>query len=153
ATALHAETDSLTVSQGRADALAALLLDDGTLDQSAVPAQPASAAPRPPAQDPALTRPVPSIAAIARHIRPQVTVTVPVLTLLGVSDIPADLDGHVPIAPDMARELAALAPSLRRVLTHPESGIPLSVGRESYTAPSALKAELARRDATCRFPG
>lgn len=153
ATALHAETDSLTVSQGRADALAALLLDDGTLDQSAVPALPASAAPRPPAQDPALTRPVPSIAAIARNIRPQVTVTVPVLTLLGVSDIPADLDGHVPIAPDTARELAALAPSLRRVLTHPESGIPLSVGRESYTAPSALKAELARRDATCRFPG
>src|SRR5690606_11151399 len=34
-----------------------------------------------------------------------------------------------------------------------ESVIPLSVGRESYTAPSALKAELARRDATCRFPG
>ena len=178
ATALHAETDSLTVSQGRADALAALLLDDGALDQSAIPAEPTSArppspehgrgpgpghggpgpgrggrAPQVPAHEAAPVRPVPRIAAIARSIRPQVTVTVPVLTLLGVSDIPADLDGHIPIPPDTARELAALAPSLRRLLTHPESGIPLSVGRESYSAPSALRAELTRRDASCRFPG
>ncbi|PRZ08491.1 uncharacterized protein DUF222 [Isoptericola sp. CG 20/1183] len=164
ATALHTETDSLIVSQGRADVLAALLLDDGTLDRDAVPASaPGRDSGRDPGRDPgtapdtapgtARTRPVPGIATIARSIRPQVTVTVPVLTLLGVADIPADLDGHVPVAPDTARELAALAPSLWRVLTHPESGVPLSVGRESYTAPSALKATLRHRDATCRFPG
>ncbi|MCK0117268.1 HNH endonuclease [Isoptericola sp. S6320L] len=152
ATALHAETDSLTVSQGRADVLAALLLDDGTLDRDAVPAT-APGRDSGTAPGTARTRPVLGIATIARSIRPQVTVTVPVLTLLGVADIPADLDGHVPVAPDTARELAALAPSLRRVLTHPESGVPLSVGRESYTAPSALKATLRHRDATCRFPG
>src|SRR5690606_16807608 len=33
------------------------------------------------------------------------------------------------------------------------TGLALSVGRESYTVPSGLRAALARRDATCRFPG
>jgi hypothetical protein len=51
-----------------------------------------------------------------------VLVTVPVLTLLGHTDEPAELDGYGPIDADTARRLAAHAPSFQRILTHPETG-------------------------------
>ncbi|WP_195706697.1 DUF222 domain-containing protein [Paramicrobacterium fandaimingii] len=57
-------------------------------------------------------------------IRPTVYVTVPVMTLLGHSDEPAHLDGYGP-TPDMARELAAQAPSFTRLLTHRDRGCAL----------------------------
>ncbi|HEV7950591.1 MAG TPA: DUF222 domain-containing protein [Glaciihabitans sp.] len=83
----------------------------------------------------------------------RVQVTVPVLTLLGQSEEPASLDGYGPIAPDMAREIAAHAPSFTRLLTHPETGVVLSVGRDYYKVPADLKRWLGVRDETCRFPG
>ncbi|WP_166998160.1 HNH endonuclease signature motif containing protein [Paramicrobacterium fandaimingii] len=82
-------------------------------------------------------------------IRPTVYVTVPVMTLLGHSDEPAHLDGYGPIAPDMARELAAQAPSFTRLLTHPETGAVLSIGRHSYAVPADLKRAVQLRDETC----
>ncbi|MBD8078167.1 HNH endonuclease signature motif containing protein [Cellulosimicrobium arenosum] len=95
---------------------------------------------------------VASLADVARRVTPRVHVTVPVLTLLGGDDA-AHLDGHGPIDPDTARRLTASAPSLRRILTHPETGAVLSVGRESYAVPADLRAWLTVRDETCRFPG
>jgi hypothetical protein len=91
-------------------------------------------------------------------IRPTVFVTVPVLTLLGRSGEqahlePATLDGYGPIDAETARELAAHAPSFVRVLTHPETGAVLSVGKDSYRVPADLKNWLRLRDSTCRFPG
>ncbi len=86
-------------------------------------------------------------------IHAQVNVTVPVLTLLGVDDAPADLEGYGPISPELARRLAAHAPSFTRLLTHPETGAVLSVGRDSYAVPAALKKWLRVRDRTCRHPG
>ncbi|GAB3618664.1 hypothetical protein GCM10027416_32210 [Okibacterium endophyticum] len=86
-------------------------------------------------------------------IRPTVHVTVPVLSLLGLSDEPAQLDGYGPIDPDTARELCAEAPSFTRILAHPETGAVLSVGRDSYTVPADLRRALRVRDGTCRFPG
>jgi hypothetical protein len=91
-------------------------------------------------------------------IRPKVFVTVPVLGLLGrhlpgIADEPAMLDGYGPIDMDTARELAAHAPSFIRLLTSPETGAVLSVGRDSYRVPADLKNWLAIRDGTCRFPG
>lgn len=86
-------------------------------------------------------------------LRPTVVVTVPVLTLLGRSDEPGCLDGYGPIDPDTARALAANAPSFVRVLTHPETGAVLSVGRDRYTVPADLRTWLRIRDETCRFPG
>ncbi|GAA1737796.1 hypothetical protein GCM10009809_36120 [Isoptericola hypogeus] len=94
-----------------------------------------------------------ALATLARSIRPQVHVTVPVLTLLGCSEVPATLDGRTPIDAETARRLAALAPSFRRILTHPETGVVLSVGRSTYAVPADLKALVAVRDRTCRFPG
>jgi len=78
---------------------------------------------------------------------------VPVLTLLGHSDEPAELDGHGPIDAETARRLAAHAPSFRRILTHPETGAFLSYGRSTYRVPADLVGYLKVRDGTCRFPG
>ncbi|TDK27722.1 HNH endonuclease [Arthrobacter crusticola] len=86
-------------------------------------------------------------------IQAQVHVTVPVLTLLDVDDAPGELEGYGPIAPDLARRLAAHAPSFTRLLTHPETGAVLSVGRDTYTVPADLKKWLRVRDRTCRHPG
>ena len=36
---------------------------------------------------------------------------------------------------------------------HPETGVLLSVGRDSYRVPAELKRALQARDETCRFPG
>ncbi|WP_232498191.1 HNH endonuclease signature motif containing protein [Agromyces humatus] len=84
---------------------------------------------------------------------PRVYVTVPVMTLLGHSDEPAELDGYGPIDAETARELAAHAPSFQRILTHPETGAYLSYGRESYRVPADLAGYLRVRDGGCRFPG
>ncbi|MGO4105797.1 DUF222 domain-containing protein, partial [Leifsonia sp. YAF41] len=85
-----------------------------------------------------------------RGIRPTVIVTVPVFTLMGLSDEPATLDGYGPIDADTARELCAKAPSFLRLLVHPETGVPLSLGTEHYRVPEDLKIWLHTRDGTCR---
>ena len=86
-------------------------------------------------------------------VRPRVYVTVPVLTLLGHGDEPAELDGHGPIDAETARRLAAHAPSFHRILTHPETGAYLSYGRSRYRVPADLAGYLRVRDGGCRFPG
>ncbi|WP_179872754.1 HNH endonuclease signature motif containing protein [Microcella indica] len=94
-----------------------------------------------------------------RGVRAQVLVTVPALTLLDrgaapVSPVPpATLEGYGPISADVARRLAAHAPSFTRLLTHPETGAVLSVGRDRYAVPRDLRLWLRIRDETCRFPG
>jgi Domain of unknown function (DUF222)/HNH endonuclease len=84
-------------------------------------------------------------------IRPTVFVTVPVTTLLGGEE-PGHLDGYGPIDPDTARRLAAKAPSFIRLLTHPETGIVLSMGRKRYKVPKDLLLWVKMRDETCRKP-
>lgn len=86
-------------------------------------------------------------------VRPRVYVTVPVLTLLGHTDEPGELDGYGPIDADTARTLAAHAPSFRRILTHPETGAYLSYGRTANRVPADLAGYLRVRDGGCRFPG
>ena len=91
-------------------------------------------------------------------VRARVLVTVPALTLLdrtlpGGADEPAVLEGYGPIDLETARELAANATSFTRLLTHPETGAVLSVGRTSYAVPADLRTWLRVRDGTCRFPG
>ncbi|MBG6216828.1 hypothetical protein IWX75_001272 [Arthrobacter sp. CAN_A6] len=88
-----------------------------------------------------------------RGITAHVNVTVPVLTLLGVDDAPANLEGYGPIPAHIARRLAAHAPSFTRILTHPETGAILSLGRTSYVVPADLRNWLRIRDKTCRHPG
>ena len=86
--------------------------------------------------------------------RAQVLVTVPVLSLLGVTDEPAVLDGYGPIPPSMARRLVAGgAGSFYRVLTDPRDGAPLEIGRSSYRLTTAQRHWLRLRDGRCPFPG
>ena len=86
--------------------------------------------------------------------RAQVLVTVPVLSLLGLTDEPAALDGYGPIPPSMARQLIADgADSFHRVLTDPRDGAPLEIGRTSYRVTKAQRQWLRLRDGKCPFPG
>jgi hypothetical protein len=93
------------------------------------------------------------LAVLLGQVRPQLDVSVPVLTLLGHSETPGTLDGVTPIDADTARRLAAVAPSFTRILTHPETGVVLSVGRKRYRPPPDLARYIRLRDGTCRFPG
>lgn len=86
-------------------------------------------------------------------IRPDVYVTVPVFTLMGLSEQPASLEGYGPIDAETARRLAAEAPGFTRILTHPETGVPMSMSRERYSAPTSLRRRVRHRGPTCGFFG
>ncbi|MFZ4895826.1 DUF222 domain-containing protein [Plantibacter sp. Mn2098] len=96
---------------------------------------------------------LPEIEEITRRIVPTVHITVPVLTLLGHGDQPGSLEGYGPIDPETAARLTANAKSFTRILTHPETGAVLSVGRDRYKPPPDLKRALMIRDTHCRAPG
>lgn len=84
--------------------------------------------------------------------RPRIFATVPMLSLLGLSEEPATIEGLGPVDPPTARELVAEAPSLYRVLTHPVTGTVLDVDRTSYRVPADLRRWLVLRDGGCRAP-
>ena len=117
------EEEKRTLDQLRADITRALLLDGITPD------------------------------GMGAGIRGRVMITVPVLTLLGLDEAPAPLEGYGPISPDAAREIAGHAPSFTRLLTHPETGVVLSLGKTQHKNTKAMKKWLLVRDETCRFPG
>ncbi|TFD85450.1 hypothetical protein E3T61_18025 [Cryobacterium lactosi] len=118
-----AEEQKRTLDQLRADITRALLLDGITPD------------------------------GMGAGIRGTVMITVPVLTLLGLDEEPATLEGYGPISPDVARQIAGHAPSFTRLLTHPETGVVLSLGKTQHKNTKAMKKWLRVRDETCRFPG
>ncbi|GHD51650.1 HNH endonuclease [Mycetocola manganoxydans] len=86
-------------------------------------------------------------------IRPTVTVTVPALTLLGLTDEPAMLEGYGPIDPDTARALAGQSNTWYRMLTDPKTGAPIAFDSTTYRPTTAMKRYLRYIDGTCRFPG
>jgi len=128
--------DGRTLPQLRADILRSCLLDDDALDLAGEVVFGGSGESR-----------------RYRGIRPQILVTVPVMTLLGHANDPATMEGYGPIDPQTARELTAEAPSLARVLTDPDTAAVLSVGRDRYRIPAELRLWLRIRDGHCRFPG
>lgn len=124
---LRDEGDPRTLTNLRADVLVDVLLDrNSTADTEA-------------------TR------GVFHGITPTVIVSVPARTLLG-GDEPATVEGIGPIDPATARRLTAEAPGLYRLLTHPETGIALSLGRTRYQVPDGLRMWLRIRDGSCRFP-
>ncbi|MFF1883864.1 DUF222 domain-containing protein [Pseudarthrobacter sp. NPDC058196] len=93
-------------------------------------------------------------AGLSSSVRAQVLVTVPVFSLLGLTDEAAVLDGHGPIPASMARRLVAEgAGSFYRVLVDPRDGAPLEIGRKSYRVGKAMRNWLRLRDGKCPFPG
>jgi hypothetical protein len=123
ATSLHGPGEKRTLSQIRTDVLSDLLIDGVTPT------------------------------GVGAGVKATVQVTVPVMTLLGHSDEPGYLEGYGPIDADTARDLASRAPSFTRLLTHPETGVILSVGRDRYKVPKRMRQFLRLRDETCRFVG
>ncbi|MGV8895261.1 MAG: DUF222 domain-containing protein [Rhodoglobus sp.] len=93
------------------------------------------------------------VAGISSPVRPDVYVTVPVFTLMGLSEQPASLEGYGPIDAETARRLVANSTGFTRILTHPETGVPLSMSRERYSAPVSLRRHLRHRGPTCGFFG
>ncbi|MFT4220667.1 MAG: DUF222 domain-containing protein [Microbacterium sp.] len=89
----------------------------------------------------------------SRGIDPVVSVTVPMMTLLGEDDTPATLDGYGPIDLDTAKRLAGSARSWIRVLTHPVTGTVLDVDRTTYRVPADLRRWVTIENASCLFPG
>ena len=87
------------------------------------------------------------------RIKPTVVVTVPALTLLDKSDEPGDLAGYGPIDPETARQLAGQSKTWLRMLTDPESGVPLSLGRKRYRPTKLMRLYLELRDGRCTFTG
>ncbi|WP_277883545.1 HNH endonuclease signature motif containing protein [Arthrobacter sulfonylureivorans] len=89
----------------------------------------------------------------AAGIHAEPSVTVPVLSLLGLGGEPATLDGYGPIPADAARQLCADAKSFYRILTHPETGARLSYGKSRYRPPADLARMVRKRDEVCPFAG
>ncbi|WES64672.1 DUF222 domain-containing protein [Microbacter sp. GSS18] len=121
--------ETRTLDQVRADILGDLLIDG---DTRAIPAE-------------------------ARGIRATVVVTVPALSLLeddhpeGAD--PAVVEGAGPIPHARARELCGGSKDWMRVLTHPETGMVLSVGRDRYQPPKMLYDLVKWRADRCMGPG
>jgi hypothetical protein len=122
--------DDRTLDQRRADVLGDLLVD-GVTD---------------------------ALSAEARGIRASVSVTVPVLSLMSSGerhrgDGFATVEGIGPIPMGRARELCGGSADWLRVLTHPETGMVLSVGRTRYRPPAELRRLVRWRAETCMGPG
>ncbi|KQQ08182.1 hypothetical protein ASF46_12655 [Rathayibacter sp. Leaf296] len=131
--------DDRTLAQLRADALADLLCDG---DVTGTAPDVAGTAP----DDAATPTFVPGV-------RAEVRLTLAASTALGRDDAPADLDGYGLLPAHVARELAGAATTITRVLTDPDTGTVLSVGRTHRLPPPRMRLALHLRDRTCRFPG
>jgi len=85
-------------------------------------------------------------------IAAQVHIEVPVLTLLGVDNTPATLEGTTPIDPVTARKLVAEATGFFRVLTDPISGSVVAFDDRFRFLPSSLRRAVRLVDGTCTAP-
>ncbi len=83
-------------------------------------------------------------------IRAEVSIVIPILTLLGKSREPATITGKGPIDLDTARTLAGRATRWLRILTDPATDLVLST--DTYRPPKRLRRYLEARDGRCRFP-
>ena len=80
----------------------------------------------------------------------RINVTVPASVLLGLSEAPAQLDGHGPIPASLARLLAQDA-TWRRILTDPQGRV-TEVGTTRYRPSTPLTATVQLRHQRCVHP-
>ncbi|THJ67745.1 DUF222 domain-containing protein [Arthrobacter echini] len=90
---------------------------------------------------------------VSRSQSAKIIVTVPVFSLMGLTDEPAELEGYGPIPADAARKLAADATSWLRLLTHPYTGAVLGLDRTRYRPSEDLRTWVQVRERTCSFYG
>ncbi len=84
-------------------------------------------------------------------IHANVSIVIPMLTLLGKSEEPATITGKGPIDLETARALAGQATHWLRILTDPVTELVISA--HTYRPAQALRQFLEARDGRCRFPG
>lgn len=122
-TLIDIAADDRTLDQAQADAICDLLLGS---DPTAV------------------------IGSDLENIKAQVQVTVNGSTLAGLDDLPAQLDGHGPIDPNIARQLAGENLGWSRLFMDPTGMVTCT---DTYTPNAAMQRFLRARDQHCRFPG
>ncbi|PCE14239.1 hypothetical protein AUC47_06315 [Microbacterium sp. SZ1] len=83
-------------------------------------------------------------------VQPRIQVTVAASTLIGADDRPAELDGHGPLDPAIARALAGRNTGWSRLFLDPTGHV---VETDTYTPTEAMRRHLRARDQHCRFPG
>lgn len=83
-------------------------------------------------------------------VRAHVQVTIAATTLAGIDDRPAELDGHGPLDPDVARALAGRSAGWARLFLDPTGHVRRT---DSYVPTAGMKRHLRARDRHCRFPG
>ena len=83
-------------------------------------------------------------------IHARIQVTVAASTLTGADDRPAELDGHGPLHPDVARDLAGRNTGWSRLFLDPTGMV---VETDTYTPTEGMRRFLRARDQHCRFPG
>ncbi|HST49860.1 DUF222 domain-containing protein [Jatrophihabitans sp.] len=85
--------------------------------------------------------------------RPSIQIVVSADTLLGLDDESADLAGYGPITAETARRYAAdQSGTWRRLLTDPDTGALLDIGRDTYRPAQRLRDFVQARDGVCCFP-
>ena len=85
--------------------------------------------------------------------RPSIQIVVAADTLLGLDDEPADLAGYGAITAETARRYAAdQSGTWRRLLTDPDTGALLDIGRDTYRPAQRLRDFVQARDGMCCFP-
>ncbi|MFD2419594.1 HNH endonuclease signature motif containing protein [Amycolatopsis pigmentata] len=85
--------------------------------------------------------------------RAEVFVYLDFMTWLGLNDEPGNLAGHGVIPAWLARRIAyGDNATVRRVITDPDTGQVVSVGRNAYRPPRDLARLIQVRDRECRFP-
>lgn len=84
------------------------------------------------------------------NIRGRIHVTVASTTLAGCDERPAELDGHGPLHPGVARDLAGRMRGWSRLFLDPTG---LVVETDNYAPTEAMRRFLRARDQHCRFPG
>ncbi|MDQ0734204.1 HNH endonuclease signature motif containing protein [Arthrobacter agilis] len=142
---LRSGDDPRTLPQLRADVLAGMLFSSGgTTDVAGASRESCHCGPGSEDSRTAMGAPSPSA---------KIVVTVPVFSLMGITDEPAELEGYGPIPPDAARTLAAGATSWLRLLTHPFTGAVLGLDRTRYRPSEDLRTWVHLRDRTCSFYG
>lgn len=83
---------------------------------------------------------------ITAHIQ----VTVAATTLAGIDEKLAELDGHGPLHPDIARDLAGRNGGWTRLFLSPDAMV---IETDTYSPTESMKRFLRARDQHCRFPG
>lgn len=120
---LHLPADTRTLDQQRADLFADLLLSCDPSDAHGTGLE---------------------------NIRATIQVTVAATTLIGADDRPAELDGHGPLHPKIARSLAGSRTGWTRLFLDPSG---LVTETDTYTPTEPMRRFLRARDQHCRFPG